>query len=183
MGGNSSKSRKIKYGVSHTADGDIIITSSINSSGKASEKNAGEKKKKKKSSVKIKEKRTGKKSFRGKDSPSSLANFSDSAGNSPAPTGPVYRKKSSCPSCEAKDILLGKNRSRSGSDKSLRFSDFNKILRKTRVYDWEMAPADIPLYEVEEVSSLEVLYVRICPVVVGIFTYGRGFTDLDYLTY
>lgn len=66
-------------------------------------------------------------------------------------TAPVYRKKSMCQPLDAKDLIFEAMRSRSGSDKSLRFSDFTKLTRQTTLYEWELAPAEIPLYGIDPV--------------------------------
>lgn len=148
MGSNSSKTVKAKYEVRHTVEGQLVATIS----------HKGSIKKRNKNSVKIKEKKGSKKSKSVKGQHAHGANLSVIEESSVAvaeaslASCQAYRKKSSCPSCEARDILLGKNRSRSGSEKSLRFSDFNKVLRKTRIYDWELEPINVPLDGVEEVS-------------------------------
>ncbi|CAL1531146.1 unnamed protein product [Lymnaea stagnalis] len=172
MGGSSSKSRKSTCGSKYELNQELEASTNsciVDKKGKGKKESV---KRKKKNSVKIKtDKKTLKKqaSFHCDASqnvdPSVISGLCKTGPSSQTPSSPIYRKKSSCTSCEARDILCGKNRSRSGSDKSLRFSDFNKILRKTRVYDWEMSPLEIPLDGVPEPSADDVCYV--CGVYTG----------------
>ncbi|XP_059173568.1 PHD finger protein 24-like isoform X2 [Physella acuta] len=157
MGGNHSKSKKSSPDIEQTGD--------ANTPKGLQSKNSVKKKKGNRNSVKIKtEKRTLKKqkSVRGADFEN--VNPGDCQANHKF-NSTVYRKKSSCPSCDAKDTLLGKNRSRSGSDKSLRFSDFNKVLRRTKIYDWETSPVEIPLDGVPDPEPEDICYV--CGVYTG----------------
>ncbi|BFZ16923.1 hypothetical protein BsWGS_19962 [Bradybaena similaris] len=162
MGANSSKTVKAKYEVKHTVEGQIVATN-ISHKGSIKKRN--------KNSIKIKEKKGLKKSKSVKGQLAHGANLSVIEESSLAVAEPIlascpaYRKKSSCVSCEARDTLLGKNRSRSGSEKSLRFSDFNKVLRKTRIYDWELEPINVPLHGVEEPRPDDICYI--CEVYTG----------------
>lgn len=147
MGGNHSKSKKSSPGLEQTGE------ACANSPKGLQSKNSVKKKKGNRNSVKIKtEKRTPKKQKSVPGADLENVNPGECQVNHKF-NSTVYRKKSSCPSCDAKDTLLGKNRSRSGSDKSLRFSDFNKVLRRTRIYDWETSPVEIPLDDVPDVSG------------------------------
>uniref|UniRef100_A0A0B7AQM3 KIAA1045 RING finger domain-containing protein n=1 Tax=Arion vulgaris TaxID=1028688 RepID=A0A0B7AQM3_9EUPU len=169
MGTNSSKPRKSKYDISHKV-GDETVTTNVNNNSKTTSKNSI-KKKTNKGSFKIKPGASmKKKSLNGNDprvvNPNE--NISDNPEGTPLKkiqSNLVYRKKSSCPSCDGKDIILGKNRSRSGSDRSLRFSDFNKVLRKTRIYEWEKEPLDIPLYGAEKPKVDDICFI--CEVYTG----------------
>ncbi|XP_055885756.1 PHD finger protein 24-like isoform X2 [Biomphalaria glabrata] len=170
MGGNSSKSKKTNIQLSVTETLESSLNSST-SSQKDKKYNKNVNKKKKSNSVKIKADKKSPKKHKQSFCESQtieqvlIEDMSVSGCKLLAPNSPVYRKKSSCPSCEAKDILLGKNRSRSGSERSLRFSDFNKVLRRTKVYEWEMTPLDIALEDVREPKPEDVCYI--CGVYTG----------------
>ena len=66
---------------------------------------------------------------------------------------PIYRKKSSCPSCDYRDIHDDDETRRKRSDSSLRYSDFKKVLsRQSKILGWDTKPADIPLFGVPPVN-------------------------------
>ena len=105
-------------------------------------------KKKKGNSVKIKDK---KKKKRSQESQSGF--FGDKVTLDSNSAARLFRRKSSCPSAtESSAPLDFKDKPRSAS-KSLRYSDFNKVLRTSRINnDGKMKPTDIPLYDTPAVS-------------------------------
>ncbi|XP_005099022.2 uncharacterized protein LOC101861731 [Aplysia californica] len=180
MGGSSSKQRKCKSSLKYFGEEKTVAESSFsntatNNNTRTELSSSCTKKKKGKNNVKIKESdKNDKKKSKKKDNrrvqTGSCQNVDtifiveNSDVEAEEPNSPVYRKKSSCPSCEAKDILMGINRSRSPSAKSLRYSDFNKVTRKTKIYDSDLKSVDIPLYGVPQPTAEETCYV--C----GVFT-------------
>ncbi|CAG5121742.1 unnamed protein product, partial [Candidula unifasciata] len=181
MGASLSKTVNTKYEVRHTVEGQLVSTN-ISKKGSIKKKN--------KNSVKIKDGHKSR-SATSQLTPETFLGVSeeicDTATQPQLSSGAIYRKKSSCVSCEARDVLLGTHRSRSGSEKSLRFSDFNKVLRKTRIYDWEMQPLDIALEDVEDVSLNHLLtheeVTNILKILADLEISKENITETNYLRF